>query len=102
MVSGSNTYERRYPVSINAFCLSGASSADGTVTPSATLTHDDGDRAWMISMKWSKLPVTFHPADNPAEFLYGVLWAMMTDFDEHIVDAVTIEPSHSSEVRNDV
>lgn len=102
MVSGSNTYERRYPVNTNAFCLSGASNADGTVTPSATLRHDDGDRAWMISMEWSKLPVTFHPADNPAEFLYGVLWALMTDFDEHIVNEVVVEPSCRPEVRNEV
>ena len=93
MVCGSNTYERRYPVKVHAFCLSASASESGKISPTASLTHDDGERSWQISMEWTNLPLLQAPVDNPAEFLYAVLWSMMTDFDDHLVTRAVVNPS---------
>ena len=77
---------------VDAFSLVASASETGHVSPYASLIHRDGDRRWEITMEWQNLPLLKSPADNPAEFLYAVLWALMTDFDDHLVTSAQVTP----------
>lgn len=77
---------------VHAFSLTASAGESGHVSPFASLVYRDGERRWEIRMEWQNLPLLKSPTDNPAEFLYAVLWALMTDFDDHLVTSAQVTP----------
>jgi hypothetical protein len=54
-----------------------------------------------VSLGWD-LPHPINPGDNPGEWLYAMLSRVVQDYDEHVVNSATVEPSHlTQETTND-
>ena len=77
------------------------SQGAGVPQVSATLLVSENGRQTTVNLGWD-LPTPINPGDNPGEWLYAMLSRVVQDYDEHVVNAATVEPSHlTQETTND-
>lgn len=78
---------------IQSFCMSASATSQEETCVTAVVVDAEDHRRTRCTIEWHGLPLLKGLRDNPAETLYAILSSLVTDFDDHMVTTVVIEPA---------